>query len=242
MCATVGSRNEGSQAKIIYALRYLWDGWYVVQRIPKRLNVVAMDQVLQQTINKDEESKLGVIGLTVKNQHWLDGSRQGVLLQIMLNHIGHCRRTPSKIRTQRIGEGMKKFMVKCLKGDGFWKHLPKSTWSRESTNRTPWFCHWQIRLRWCMQKKKKGEREKFPSCQLYHNTKGFWDPESILKLATLAAMRKTTYQWMSSSMSCQQCHHYFFMVTSVKPADCTSLIDKVTLMRLLWKCFLDTPL
>ena len=157
MCATVGSRNEGSQAKIIYALRYLWDGWYVVQRIPKRLNVVAMDQVLQQTINKDEESKLWVIGLTVKNQHWLDGSRQGVLLQIMLNHIGHCRRTPSKIRTQRIGEGMKKFMVKCLKGDGFWKHLPKSTWSRESTNRTPWFCYWQIRLRWCMQKKKERE-------------------------------------------------------------------------------------
>ena len=41
---------------------------------------------------------------------------------------------------------------------------------------------------------KKKRREKFPSCQLYHNSKGFWDPESILKLATLAAMRKTTYQ------------------------------------------------
>ena len=84
MYATVGWRNEGTLANTIDTLRYLCNGRHVVRRrIPKNLNVVTMDQVLEQTINKDEESKLGLIGLTMKNQHWLDGSLQGVLCWII---------------------------------------------------------------------------------------------------------------------------------------------------------------
>ena len=75
-----------------------------------------MDQVLQQTINKDEESKLGLIGLTMKNQHWLDGSLQGVLLQITLNHSVHFQKTPSKIRHHKeLGNGRKNYDENVLK-------------------------------------------------------------------------------------------------------------------------------